>query len=50
MAEDFNSISMLIFGIIKSSNLLVSAGVMPYEFTKQRREYQNKYKRANRDN
>ncbi len=49
MAEDFNSISMLIFGIIKSSNLLVSAGVMPYEF-KQRREYQNKYKRANRDN
>tara|TARA_R110002167_G_scaffold42935_16_gene130097 strand:- start:3155 stop:3769 length:615 start_codon:yes stop_codon:yes gene_type:complete len=41
-------ISIPMFGIIESLNLATTSGIVLYEITKQRREYQAKYKRANR--
>ncbi|MFP4164756.1 MAG: TrmH family RNA methyltransferase [Chitinispirillaceae bacterium] len=40
-------VSIPMFGIIESLNLGTSTGIVLYEITKQRREYQEKYKRAN---
>jgi len=39
-------ISIPMFGIIESLNLGTTTGIVLYEITKQRREYQSKYKRA----
>jgi tRNA (guanosine-2'-O-)-methyltransferase len=36
------------FGMIESLNLGTSSGIVLYEVTKQRREYQSKYKKRNR--
>lgn len=41
-------VSIPMFGIVESLNLGTSSGIVLYEVTKQRREYQQKYKRANR--
>ena len=41
-------VSIPMFGIIESLNLGTTSGIVLYEITKQRREYQSKYKRANR--
>lgn len=41
-------INIPMFGMIESLNLGTSTGIVLYEITKQRREYQEKYKRANR--
>jgi tRNA (guanosine-2'-O-)-methyltransferase len=41
-------ISIPMFGTIESLNLATTSGIVLYEITKQRREYQTKYKRANR--
>ena len=42
-------ISIPMFGMIESLNLATTTGIVLYEVTKQRREYQAKYKRANRN-
>ena len=39
-------ISIPMFGMIESLNLATTTGIVLYEVTKQRREYQAKYKRA----
>lgn len=41
-------ISIPMFGMIESLNLGTTTGIVLYEITKQRRDYQEKYKRANR--
>ena len=41
-------VSIPMFGMIESLNLATTTGIVLYEVTKQRREYQTKYKRANR--
>ncbi len=41
-------VSIPMFGMIESLNLGTTSGIVLYEITKQRREYQIKYKRANR--
>jgi tRNA (guanosine-2'-O-)-methyltransferase len=41
-------VSIPMFGMIESLNLGTTSGIVLYEVTKQRREYQQKYKRANR--
>ncbi len=41
-------VSIPMFGMIESLNLGTTSGIVLYEVTKQRREYQLKYKRANR--
>jgi tRNA (guanosine-2'-O-)-methyltransferase len=41
-------ISIPMFGMIESLNLATTTGIVLYEVTKQRREYQAKYRRANR--
>ncbi|MBB1302619.1 MULTISPECIES: TrmH family RNA methyltransferase [Pseudoalteromonas] len=41
-------ISIPMFGMIESLNLATTTGIVLYEITKQRREYQAKYKRAHR--
>jgi tRNA (guanosine-2'-O-)-methyltransferase len=41
-------ISIPMFGLVESLNLATTTGIVLYEVTKQRREYQAKYKRANR--
>lgn len=41
-------ITIPMFGIIESLNLGTTSGIVLYEVTKQRREYQEKYKRASR--
>lgn len=41
-------VSIPMFGIIESLNLATTTGIVLYEVTKQRRDYQAKYKRANR--
>ena len=41
-------VSIPMFGMIESLNLGTTTGIVLYEITKQRREYQSKYKRANR--
>ena len=39
-------VSIPMFGMIESLNLGTTSGIVLYEITKQRREYQNKYKRG----
>ena len=39
-------VSIPMFGMIESLNLGTTSGIVLYEVTKQRREYQRKYKRA----
>ena len=39
-------VSIPMFGMIESLNLGTTSGIVLYEVTKQRRDYQNKYKRA----
>jgi tRNA (guanosine-2'-O-)-methyltransferase len=39
-------VSIPMFGMIESLNLGTTSGIVLYEVTKQRREYQNKYKRG----
>lgn len=39
-------VTIPMFGIIESLNLGTTSGIVLYEITKQRREYQQKYKRA----
>ena len=41
-------VSIPMFGMIESLNLATTTGIVLYEVTKQRRDYQSKYKRANR--
>jgi tRNA (guanosine-2'-O-)-methyltransferase len=41
-------VSIPMFGMIESLNLGTTTGIVLYEITKQRREYQLKYKKANR--
>ena len=41
-------VSIPMFGMIESLNLGTTSGIVLYEVTKQRREYQRKYKRAGR--
>ncbi|MEO0924715.1 MAG: RNA methyltransferase [Cyanobacteria bacterium J06643_13] len=41
-------VSIPMFGMIESLNLGTTTGIVLYEIAKQRREYQQKYKRANR--
>lgn len=41
-------VSIPMFGMVDSLNLGTTTGIVLYEITKQRREYQKKYKRANR--
>lgn len=41
-------VSIPMFGMIESLNLGTTSGIVLYEITKQRRYYQEKYKRANR--
>lgn len=41
-------VSIPMFGMIESLNLATTTGIVLYEVTKQRRDYQAKYKRANR--
>lgn len=41
-------ISIPMFGMIESLNLATTTGIVLYEITKQRREYQERYKRADR--
>lgn len=39
-------VSIPMFGMIESLNLATTSGIVLYEVTKQRREYQSKYKRS----
>ena len=41
-------VSIPMFGMIESLNLGTTSGIVLYEITKQRREYQSRFKRANR--
>ncbi|MEM1293087.1 MAG: RNA methyltransferase [Cyanobacteria bacterium P01_H01_bin.162] len=41
-------VSIPMFGMIESLNLGTTSGIVLYEITKQRREYQSKYKRSRR--
>ena len=41
-------VSIPMFGMIESLNLGTTSGIVLYEISKQRREYQNKYKRPNK--
>ena len=41
-------VSIPMFGMIESLNLGTTSGIMLYEITKQRREYQSKYRRSRR--
>jgi tRNA (guanosine-2'-O-)-methyltransferase len=41
-------ISIPMFGMIESLNLGTTSGIVLYEITKQRRDYQSKYKRSNK--
>ena len=41
-------VTIPMFGMIESLNLGTTSGIVLYEIAKQRREYQEKYKRANR--
>lgn len=40
-------VSIPMFGMVESLNLGTTTGIVLYEITKQRREYQSKFKRAN---
>ena len=41
-------VNIPMYGMIESLNLATSSGIVLYEITKQRRAYQQKYKRANK--
>jgi tRNA (guanosine-2'-O-)-methyltransferase len=41
-------ISIPMFGMIESLNLGTTSGIVLYEITKQRRDYQSKYRRRNK--
>ena len=41
-------VTIPMFGMIESLNLGTTSGIVLYEITKQRREYQEKYKRSSR--
>lgn len=41
-------VNIPMYGMIESLNLATSSGIVLYEVTKQRREYQNRFKRAKR--
>lgn len=41
-------VAIPMFGMIESLNLGTSSGIVLYEVTKQRREYQSQYRSANR--
>ena len=41
-------ISIPMFGMIESLNLGTSSGIVLYEVTKQRREYQSKYRKRDK--
>ena len=41
-------VSIPMFGMIESLNLGTTSGIVLYEVTKQRRDYQSKFKRANK--
>ena len=41
-------ISIPMFGMIESLNLGTTSGIVLYEVTKQRRDYQSKYRRRNK--
>lgn len=41
-------VAIPMFGMIESLNLGTSSGIVLYEVTKQRREYQSKYRRGNK--
>ncbi len=41
-------VTIPMFGMIESMNLGTTSGIVLYEITKQRREYQEKYQRASR--
>ncbi len=43
-------INIEMFGVIESLNLGMSAGIVLYEITKQRRDYQTRYKRGHKRN
>jgi tRNA (guanosine-2'-O-)-methyltransferase len=47
-AASMMCIGIPMFGMIESLNLGTSSGIVLYEVTKQRREYQSKYKKRNR--
>ena len=47
-AESEMCIGIPMFGMIESLNLGTSSGIVLYEVTKQRREYQSQYKKRNR--
>ena len=47
VAKSAFCVSIPMFGMIESLNLATTSGIVLYEVTKQRREYQSKYKRAN---
>jgi tRNA (guanosine-2'-O-)-methyltransferase len=46
VAHSESCVSIPMFGMIESLNLATTTGIVLYEVTKQRREYQAKYKRA----
>ena len=41
-------VAIPMFGMVESLNLGTSSGIVLYEVTKQRREYQSKYRRGQR--
>ena len=41
-------VSIPMFGMIESLNLGTTSGIVLYEITKQRREFQEKYKKSSR--
>ncbi len=48
VARSAMCVSVPMFGMIESLNLGTSSGIVLYEITKQRREYQSKFKRRHR--
>lgn len=48
LAKSTFCINIPMYGLIESLNLATATGIVLYEVTKQRRDYQSKYKRAHR--
>ncbi|MFC6327993.1 TrmH family RNA methyltransferase [Alloalcanivorax gelatiniphagus] len=48
IANSILCISIPMFGMIESFNLATTSGIVLYEVTKQRREYQRKYRKRNK--
>ena len=48
VAKSTFCVNIPMFGLIESLNLATATGIVLYEITKQRRDYQSKYKRAHR--